>query len=137
MKEIRDEVIGNLLYQLDEYSLAELAVDLLHNYGVTELGYDSSSLVSVHNTGGVRASIGPGVITYGDVYKAFPFDNEVRVIENISGSNLDSFISYHVASNRNISSNKTYNLITIDYLSTYEKAVTAKMDQIPTGQFVA
>lgn len=136
MAEIINEEVGHLSDEMDEYSLAELAVDLLHEYGVKELGYNSATLVSVHNTGGVRARLSPGVITYGDVYKAFPFDNEVRIIENISGKNLNSFISYHVASSGYIDSSKTYNLITIDYLSTYEKAVTANMPQILTGQFV-
>lgn len=135
MKEIRDEVVGHLASELSKYALAELAVDLLHEYGVS-LGYDPATLVSVHNTGGVRATLGPGEITYGDVYKAFPFDNEVRIIENISGSTLTKFIGYHVASSNNITSNKTYNLITIDYLSTYEKSVTVNMEQQLTGEFV-
>jgi len=43
---------------------------------------------SVHNaSGGVRADINAGDIHYGDVYKSFPFDNEVVII-SFKGSDL-------------------------------------------------
>ncbi len=136
IKQIKDEQIGYLTSEKSKYELAELAVDLLYDYGVS-LGYDPTTVVGVHNTGGVRVdTLGPGVITYGDIYKAFPFDNEIRIIENISAQNLSSFFSGQIASNKNLDFSKTYNLITIDYLSTDERKVTAKMDQILTGEFV-
>ena len=49
-------------------------------------GIDASKIIaSYHNVnGGIRADIAKGNVVYGDVYKAFPFDNEI-VLLKLSG----------------------------------------------------
>ena len=36
--------------------------------------------VALLNAGGVRANIGAGPITYGELYEAFPFDNQFAMV---------------------------------------------------------
>ena len=44
--------------------------------------------ISIHNTsGGIRADLQPGPLTYGDIYQISPFDNQV-VILDLSGADL-------------------------------------------------
>jgi 5'-nucleotidase len=48
--------------------------------------------VAIHNvSGGIRAALPPGELTYGDVYEMFPFDNRVVVLD-LSGADLRKVI---------------------------------------------
>ena len=47
----------------------------------------TDSDVAIMNGGGIRASIGKGDITYGDIINVFPFGNELSVI-NVSGQQI-------------------------------------------------
>lgn len=48
--------------------------------------------ISIHNvSGGIRANLQPGELTFGDVYEIAPFDNRV-VILNVSGADLRRII---------------------------------------------
>ena len=63
----------------------------MFEYGVSK-GIDKDKLISVHNKAGVRiTSLGETdqttPITYGQVYEAFPFDNDVRLVK-VKGSYL-------------------------------------------------
>lgn len=49
--------------------------------------------VSIHNIwGGIRAELPEGELTYGDVFRMFPFDNRVAVVE-LSGAELRRLIA--------------------------------------------
>ena len=56
---------------------------------------DSEKIVAAfHNVnGGIRSDISKGEITYGDVYKSFPFDNEIVLIK-ITGAEAKTKFSY-------------------------------------------
>jgi 5'-nucleotidase len=56
--------------------------------------------ISMHNVwGGIRAELPEGDLTYGDVFRMFPFDNRVAVIE-LTGAEVRSIIARQ-AHNRN------------------------------------
>lgn len=82
-----------------------------------------------NGSGGVRSDIS-GSVTYGDIYTAFPFDNEVVKFE-IQGKDLENFwynAKYENPRNLNIycpatkyseyDTSKTYTVITTDYVCT-------------------
>ncbi|MEM6640280.1 MAG: 5'-nucleotidase C-terminal domain-containing protein [Pseudomonadota bacterium] len=49
--------------------------------------------VAIHNVvGGIRADLPAGPLTYGDVFRAFPFDNRVAVLE-LSGRELRTLLA--------------------------------------------
>lgn len=51
--------------------------------------------VALMNAGGIRASINIGEITYGDVVKAFPYDNTVSTAK-ITGKKLVEVLSHAI-----------------------------------------
>ena len=74
---------------------------------------------AIVNTGGVRASINSGEITYADVFKVFPFDNTF-VICQMTGSQLkyyDNGYCYfdNSYSSSSISNSKTYTVAIVNY----------------------
>ena len=49
--------------------------------------------ISIHNVwGGIRAELPAGEVTYGDVFRVFPFDNRVAIVE-LSGAELRRIIA--------------------------------------------
>lgn len=137
INEVKNEVVGSLSSGISKSGLANLANQRMHTYA-TDKGY--TNVVAVHNTGGVRVDeIEAGDVTYGQIYQAFPFDNEVRVVENLSGYTLNQFIRknpYYSSDGGIINDAKTYTLVTIDYLSVSEYSVVKDMTQIHTGEYV-
>ena len=54
--------------------------------------YDVDADISIHNmTGGIRASLPAGELTFGDIYEISPFDNFVAVLD-VSGADLRRII---------------------------------------------
>ena len=52
--------------------------------------------IAIHNVrGGIRAELPAGALTFGSVYRMFPFDNRIAVIE-LSGAELRSIIARQV-----------------------------------------
>jgi 5'-nucleotidase len=52
--------------------------------------------VAIHNVvGGIRASLPAGPLTFGDVYRAFPFDNRVAIVE-LPGAALRTLLAAQV-----------------------------------------
>lgn len=91
---------------------------------------DPNKIVAAfHNVnGGIRSDIEAGDITYGDVYKSFPFDNEVVLIK-ISGTEartkltkLKSLGCYRVFEDKNyFDASQDYYLVTTDFLAFSEQ----------------
>lgn len=86
-------------------------------------------VAAFHNVGGgIRADIESGDITYGDVYKTFPFDNEIVLIK-ISGSEARSKLSklkglgcYRLFEKKDyFNADEDYYLVTTDYLAFSEQ----------------
>lgn len=138
---VKDEVIGSLDGDLTKDGLVNVANRAMYNYASQVEGLDN--LVAVHNKGGVRAPaiLFKGDVTYGEVYQIFPFDNEIMIIEDMLGSDLNTliwgdYVSYQSGITRPFESDKLYNLATIDFISFREGAQTLKYEQRHTGKFV-
>lgn len=101
-------------------SMGRLITQSMYEYGVKT---GLTNLVAVHNKGGVRKDFSCSgnvcTMTYGDLYEISPFDNEVRYVQ-IKGSSLYSAISshYYYEEIGAIDPEATYNVLTIDYLTT-------------------
>ena len=111
---------------------------------------DTSKVVaSFHNAGGgIREDIEAGEITYGNVYKSFPFDNEI-VLFSMTGSEaktklrlLKDLGCYRLFEKADyFDSSETYYFVTTDYLAFSEKAMgkiseLSDEDLIRTGKVV-
>ena len=114
-----------------------------------EANIDTSKIIAAyHNVnGGIRSDIEKGNITYGNVYKAFPFDNEVVLLEATGTeirqkiTNLNQYGVYKTFKSKSeIDSNEKYYIVTTDYLAftdefKYFKELTDE-DLIRTGKIV-
>lgn len=84
---IKSQVIGNVDQTLEvsnSFSLTDLCVDTMRlaaQKWANENG-ELKVVASFHNSnGGIRADLEKGDITFGSVYKSFPFDNEICIIK--------------------------------------------------------
>ena len=79
LKNLCTETIFNSAVDFAKSSLPEVNTDKI--------------IASFHNVnGGIRSDIQAGEVTYGDVYKSFPFDNEI-VLLKVSGSEAKKKLS--------------------------------------------
>ena len=79
--------------------------------------------VSYAITNSGRDDLESGTVTYSDLYKSLPFDNEVYIID-VSGSALKKEIGYsstgmYRADKTAISTSKTYRIAVIDYMAVH------------------
>ncbi len=109
-----------------EDELGNLAVESMFNQTKAKFGNYEISAALTNKSGGVRADLESGKITYGDLYSAFPFDNEI-VIVKCTGSELKSYLSsninvcrYNVVYDKSIDNAGTYYYLTTDFLYTNE-----------------
>jgi 2',3'-cyclic-nucleotide 2'-phosphodiesterase (5'-nucleotidase family) len=115
---IKNEVVGIADGQFTQANLGRLAVDEMLAFGIKE---KPEVVASFHNSGGVRASIPSGQVTYGDIYRAFPFDNEL-VIVAVTGSQLTNWLTQGLYTKtipnlQPIQSQSIYWIITINFLT--------------------
>lgn len=99
---------------------------------------DGSKIIAAyHNVnGGIRDNIAAGTITYGSVYKAFPFDNEVVLIkltgfEYIRGcASLNRLGIYKTFERKTeIKDSETYYIVATDFLAFSEYFAEFKKDE--------
>lgn len=124
---IKNEVLGTAEGNFSTSQLGRLAVETMLTYG---LSVDADVVASFHNSGGVRAPLASGEVTYGDLYKSFPFDNEL-IIAEVTGSELQWWMSQNLLMRTipNLGTplaNRTYKIISINYLT--EKHWAAESD---------
>lgn len=117
--------------------LANLVADALRERGTKEFGVKMD--VAVINYGGIRVPLPEGEITYGDIVSMFPFGNKIvyvkikgdeltRLMEQlaktvafqaVSGVKVkvkDHKIKELTVGGKAVNPNKTYNLMTMDFL---------------------
>jgi len=115
---IKNEEIGFAEGAFSRNNLGQLAVDEMLQYGQS---VKPDVVASFHNTGGVRATIDEGPVTYGELYKAFPFDNELMIV-SVTGEELSWWLSESLYK-RTIPNltpfnlDQTYWIISINYLT--------------------
>ncbi|MBT8087702.1 MAG: bifunctional metallophosphatase/5'-nucleotidase [Gammaproteobacteria bacterium] len=99
-EKMRNEPLGaELLAAFDAPSATESPLGNLMTDALREsLGAD----VAVHNVrGGIRSGLPAGPLTFGDVYKMFPFDNRV-VILDLSGRDLRDVVAGQIVNGRRL-----------------------------------
>lgn len=107
-----------------EEELANLSCKAMYD---TYHAQDDDIVASLQNgNGGVRTDISEGMCTYGDIYTAFPFDNEI-VYFTLLGSKVRDFfesadkkLNIYVAYSKlgDFDKTKTYKVVTTDYVCT-------------------
>lgn len=139
---IKSPVIGTVAMTLKAYPpespLMNFAADAL----LTEArAYSKQHIdIAITNKGGLRSDLNEGVITFGDVYNVFPFENTLVIMslngeqlmklfndiakvggEAISGANLTFRngveLAYAKVNKQNIIPDKEYRIATSDYLA--------------------
>lgn len=100
VQSLKNEVLGPVLVQpfersrVAESSLGSFVADIMR-------ATVPDSDVAATNSGGLRSDIGPGRITYGDVFNALPFENRMAVLD-VSGEELLEFLRFGVAGKHGI-----------------------------------
>ncbi len=101
------EEIPNLV----SYAMAEEAI---------AQGYD----IDYALTNKTRANISSGSVTYADLFKSVPFDNEIYIME-VKGDDLLKELNYNYFTRLDanaIDENQTYTIAVIDYLATHRNS---------------
>lgn len=91
IKDIKEEVLGSLKSEMAEDTLGVHTTKAMYKYAQT---VEPEVALAVHNSGGVRAPLPKGTITYGDVYKSLPFDNYTAIV-TIEGNDLAQQLSWN------------------------------------------
>ena len=115
---VKNEVIGEADGAWSRQQLGNFAVDEMLAYGQS---VNQDVVASFHNTGGVRSTIDAGEVTYGELYKAFPFDNELMIVK-VTGSQLLWWLSQGLYTRTipnltPVVNTQTYWIISINYLT--------------------
>lgn len=150
---IKHQVIGSTNAELevsDTFTLTDYCVETM-SLEAKEWASKNGNVqivASFHNAnGGVRANIAAGNITFGDVYKSFPFDNEICIIK-ASGKKIREYFrkssSYGVwrdvsfAELAQFDSETEYYFTTTDFMATSDSFVFKLKDEdlIRTGVIV-
>lgn len=133
VEEIKNEVVGRI-------KNGPMKIEAIGNLTVRAMVEAVPGAVgAMHNVrGGIRAELPNGKVTYGDIYKSLPFDNEIIIME-LTGSQLKGLIGSPNSNNANyftinindIDNTGRYKVLTISYLyerdyqDTYNGEVTA------------
>jgi 2',3'-cyclic-nucleotide 2'-phosphodiesterase (5'-nucleotidase family) len=109
--------------------IPEAMTAVCQSYGSVTAG---RPVVAIHNNAGIRSDIASGPLDRAHLFKVSPFDNLIKVARNISGSairgligsdsdgktNSTAFYAYSVSDDTAIRSSTTYDVVTIDFVST-------------------
>jgi 5'-nucleotidase/UDP-sugar diphosphatase len=94
----KDQPIGKTARALQparegEFALGNLVVDGMREVGV---GDGIAADVAFHNNAGIRAGLPKGTITYGQLYNALPFDDQL-VAMDLTGAQIWRILEHSVA----------------------------------------
>lgn len=122
-----DLKLDNELANICVKSIANEANTYIKDNKLEETLGTNNVIASFHNKkGGVRADIGKGTITYGNVYTSFPFDNQIVLVPilgkqaktKFNSTDMNSLAIYHTFENfADLEVEKTYYYATTDYIA--------------------
>jgi len=132
---VKNEVVGYTATELSEADIASYATQCMYDY-YRNSKWDSALALAVINSGGVRASIAPGNITYGEVYAALPFDND-NVFCACTGAQVNSLMTTSglvtYPTSGSFVETETYHVMVISYVS--EKPQYSYLQEISRDNF--
>ena len=131
---VKNEQVAKIDRYMDAYNDIPLLYDrYAYQYYKNDIGGNRDIKFVVTNT--ARSGLNAGIITYGDIYKALPFDNRLTLCR-AKGKDIRNITSYtssrwylpgvsETLIDRNdisgyLSPNDEYYFLAIDYVSTYE-----------------
>ncbi len=121
IKKVKNEVLTRLVGEsMERSAVANLIIEVMAKDYVVE-GQNYEVVGAMHNVnGGIRSEFKKGKIRYEDVYKAFPFDNEIYLIA-IRGARLKAFrggnFAYYWNTPQNeLIDNEYYNIATTNFV---------------------
>lgn len=139
-KETSDKVGNEKLISSDgtlksSSTLMNLVTSAIYNEAKNQ-GYNISYAIT--NTG--RANLESGVITYANLYKSLPFNNEVYIVE-VSGSSLKKELGYdstgmYRVDTSPINEKSTYRIAVIDYMALHRNS-KRQYDYFPNFKSIA
>lgn len=114
---IKNEKIGKITGEtMSKIKVANFAVEVMAK------SYLDEAVGAFHNVnGGIRAEFNKGNITYGDIYQAFPFDNEIYLVR-MRGSRIKAltggnYAYYYSVDRSTLVDNEYYYLVTTNFIS--------------------
>jgi 2',3'-cyclic-nucleotide 2'-phosphodiesterase (5'-nucleotidase family) len=117
---IASEVLSNNFSYFDTRSFSYLMCEAI-NDAVTSAGYTVDFSVCNY----ARKYFSGSTLTYGDLYKSFPFDNQI-ILMDVSGRNaynsLRSNMTYRADINKAASSYGTFKVAVIDYIGLHQNS---------------
>ena len=110
--------VGKLTRQLSQSDLTGLIVEYMYKY--YQDTYNEFTIYAT-NYNNARSAISAGVVTYKDVFKSFPFENEV-VVMKLKGSALKTITygTFYYPGSTSLEDNIDYYVFTIDYIADYD-----------------
>ncbi|MDY0214955.1 MAG: 5'-nucleotidase C-terminal domain-containing protein [Bacilli bacterium] len=117
INETKNEVLGKVINEnMTRSMVANFVVEVMTKSYEEAVG-------ALHNVnGGIRAEFNKGNITYGNVYNAFPFDNEIYVV-SLFGSRLrglmeagGNFAYYFKLKYEEVDTSKLYKVVTTNFV---------------------
>ncbi len=142
-------------YKRPESLLTNLTSDVMKIYGDEHLSGSGSTVISVMNVHGHRATLPQGDVTMGNLYEIYSFDNTITFLElkgidlkrifdsyaEIGGAGISSNVKLVIKDKKvqsvtidgkNIDNNKIYNIVTLDYLADGNDNMGAFRDALST-----
>lgn len=130
---IGGEVLGQVTgYFAAKQEAANMMAESILEEAVKE-GYDVS--LAMANT--ARSGLSAGALTYSDLFTAFPFDNEIYIVE-VSGEDLINEAGYNNIARRQAKkfvASETYRIAAIDYLVLHQNS-DRQYDYFPSAKIV-
>ncbi len=116
-----DDTICELIGDFNRYEeLPNLVLTAMYEV-VSDLYTFDDDLMIIYNTGGIRDNLNSGPVSRSDIYRILPFDNACRKVDDLSGDSLYYFLDedyYYYFTPQGLDRSKTYDVVTIDYVST-------------------
>ena len=127
--------IGKLANDFSINELANFACKSMLDRINSEYSGKFNAVASFHNrNGGVRVSLKEGNLTFGQLYEAFPFDNELVVLD-IDGATLKRYLDaggnnslYRLIDYADVDNQATYQIVTTDFLASGSNTYTSYDD---------
>jgi 2',3'-cyclic-nucleotide 2'-phosphodiesterase (5'-nucleotidase family) len=125
-----DQVLAHFDQDFRRYYELSKFIPTAMNSVVTKYGYTTTrTLLGLHNLSGIRSVIPAGDVTMDDLYKTSPFDNKIKIIENVRGSEISrvlgtvsdsnntKYYAYATSDGTSFSTSTYYDVVTIDFVS--------------------
>ncbi|MBQ9266619.1 MAG: metallophosphoesterase [Bacilli bacterium] len=120
INEIKNEIVGYTSKTISRTEVLQLLLEFMYKFYQEEI-HDPNYVITRVTHNNARAEIPAGNITFGNIYKALPFDNCLVIIKK-QGSKFSygDYGTHYYPNGSNLDPNKYYYVLTINYIADYE-----------------